>query len=405
MTNIRIAYIVSKFPFLRETFMLREIEELKKRGIFAKVCSLKNLTNEELKLDEVKKFLPDSLHAPYFLSYSLILSNLKTFLRNPIKYLYWLLWLGLKLNKVPSRLVKTIATFPKIVHFAKIMADDRISHIHAHWANIPTTAALIIADLNNITFSFTGRAFDLYETVNQPLLKEKTLRATHMVTICEFNKKLLFNLTGLNSNIEIIYNSIKLSNYRFKVYEDRKDFVVAAGTLEKRKGFDNLIKCFAHIKQIMGRELPLYILGDGPERKNIEDEISAAGLKEIKILGWQSHGEVMEWLSESRLLVVPSRIEGLPKVIIEAYATGCPVVSFAINGIPEVVMPDLTGWLVPQNDIKKLGETICEAWESKETCAQYALAGRKLVEEKFDVDKSLDKFFGLINKYKLASNV
>jgi len=393
---MKIAFVVSKFPFLRETFIFREIEELERRRIPVVVYSLKNLNKTERIQPEVIKFMKYARHSPFFISCAVWRCNLSILVRHPLKYLCWLLWLIFKLWLVPSRLLKTLISFPKIIYYAEKMAEIGITRIHAHWANIPATAAMIIADFINIPFSLTCRAFDIYEQENRPLLCDKIRRATHTITISEYNRDLIFQLTGQKENVEVIYNGIRLSDFPFTPYTNRKDFIVAIGAIEPRKGFDILVRSFNYIKDTIGKELPLFIIGDGPDRDSLEQLILLLNLEKVKILGWLPHNKVSAWLSDARFLVVSSRIEGLPKAVAEAYATGCPVVSFDLTGIHEIVIPGRTGWLVPPDNISALGEGIVEAWNKKDVCAQYGLAGRKLVEEKFDIEKNCSRFIDLI---------
>jgi len=125
-----------------------------------------------------------------------------------------------------------------------------------------------------------------------------------------------------------------------------------------------------------GQDFTLVLAGDGDMRAEIESLVSRCGLTgRIRITGWLSSEGVREEILASRALVLPSFAEGLPVVIMEAMALGCPVVSTFVAGIPELVIPGETGWLVPAGDVAQLVNAIQSVLQMPET--EIAAMGRR----------------------------
>jgi glycosyltransferase involved in cell wall biosynthesis len=108
-----------------------------------------------------------------------------------------------------------------------------------------------------------------------------------------------------------------------------------------------------------GRDFRLVLVGDGEMRGEIEALIARCGLgNRVRITGWLSSEQVRDEILASRALVLPSFAEGLPVVIMEAMALRRPVLSTYIAGIPELVRPGQTGWLVPAGDMGQLADAM-----------------------------------------------
>ena len=100
----------------------------------------------------------------------------------------------------------------------------------------------------------------------------------------------------------------------------------------------------------------MVFVGDGPLRPVLEAQVKQLGLTDRVIFaGWQSNAEVREHLRAARALVMPSFAENLPVAMMEALATGRPVLGTYIAGVPELVEPGMNGWLVPAGNVRSDG--------------------------------------------------
>ena len=139
-------------------------------------------------------------------------------------------------------------------------------------------------------------------------------------------------------------------------------------------------------------EAKLVFAGDGPLRDVLEARISALGIAgSVTFLGWATSDQVREALRGATALVQPSFKEGLPVVIMEAMAQFRPVISTYIAGIPELVLPGETGWLVPAGDVDALAEAMRDcAAQDEGTLAKLGTAGAVRVRDRHDVAVGAD---------------
>jgi glycosyltransferase involved in cell wall biosynthesis len=137
----------------------------------------------------------------------------------------------------------------------------------------------------------------------------------------------------------------------------------------------------------------LVLAGDGDMRAEIDALVRSQGIEDrVRITGWLSSSEVRSEILASRAMVLPSFAEGLPVVIMEAMALGRPVLSTYIAGIPELIKPGVTGWLVPAGDVAELAdamETVLAT--SDDRLAEMGRMGRQLVEARHGANREAGK--------------
>lgn len=149
------------------------------------------------------------------------------------------------------------------------------------------------------------------------------------------------------------------------------------GRLSKEKGLDVLIAALESLPELPFR---LKVVGDGPERTTISDQILRVGLDDkISLEGFQS--DVISYLLDADALIMPSRTEGLPMSLIEAAVTGLPVIASQVGGIPEVITHDKNGLLVNPDRPDQLAEAIAKLHQGldryRKTCKKTAVEMQK----------------------------
>jgi glycosyltransferase involved in cell wall biosynthesis len=173
------------------------------------------------------------------------------------------------------------------------------------------------------------------------------------------------------SNVKTIYNGVNFE--RFNVAEKpitKKFNLLFIGNLIKTKGvFELLIAAKKLSDEKVDFELS--IIGKGPENKSLASYISANNLSaSVKLIGSVPHELLDEWLSKSHALVLPSYREGVPNVIMEALATGTPVVASKVGGIPEVIENEINGILLesyqPDSIYQGIRQLMTQSWSSED---------------------------------------
>ncbi len=151
--------------------------------------------------------------------------------------------------------------------------------------------------------------------------------------------------------------------------------VLMVGRLAKGKGFDVLLDALDRLDRA---DLSVYIVGDGPRREWIEDEVRSRGLDDIvELLGYRS--DVPAIMAACDVFVLPSYREGTPRVITEAMASVLPVVATDIAGIPEQVADGESGYLLQPGDAVALSERLGELLDSPERRQAFGERGRERV--------------------------
>ncbi|MBS0273130.1 MAG: glycosyltransferase [Proteobacteria bacterium] len=162
------------------------------------------------------------------------------------------------------------------------------------------------------------------------------------------------------------------------------------------KGTKYLIRAFGALA-LKHTDVDLVIIGDGPRRRPLQALAGSLGLEaRVHFLGAQAHGEVLAHMRRATMLVLPSvrtitgRVEGLGMVLLEAAATGIPVVASRIGGIPEGVIDKDTGFLVPERDVEALTRRMDDLLSDPARRLRMGAQARALVEQRFDIRRQTE---------------
>jgi glycosyltransferase involved in cell wall biosynthesis len=157
-------------------------------------------------------------------------------------------------------------------------------------------------------------------------------------------------------------------------------YVLFFGRMVEKKGAVYLVRAFPRVLE-MHPSLGLVLVGDGPERPKLEQEVRRLGIGgSVRFVGRRNHSEIARYLHRCRVAVVPSIIdrygetEGMPTVVLEALAAGVRVVASAVDGIPDVLRDGRNGWLCRDKDPADLAEKLLRALADPATSAVAAEA-------------------------------
>ena len=189
--------------------------------------------------------------------------------------------------------------------------------------------------------------------------------------------------------VELIYNGIDLQAFELAAEQaslgqrDPRPTAVMVARLAPVKDFDTLFQAAAVVRQRQP-EFRLRLLGDGPLRAELEGTAERMGLKDcIELLG--NRRDVPQQLAAADVFILSSHSEGLSIAVLEAMATGLPVVATAVGGNPEVVADGETGFLVPERSPQIMAEKIVWLLEHADQAREMGRAGRRRVAERFDI--------------------
>jgi colanic acid/amylovoran biosynthesis glycosyltransferase len=405
-----VAVFLSRFPSVTETFILREITELERQGEGIRLVPMLK-ESPRVVHNAAVPWIERALYTRY-ISPAIIASNVRTLLRRPARYLSLLARLAAGTILKPGTFARTMAVFPKSVHLARILPAQGVRHVHAHFATHPTTMALIVSALSDITFSFTVHAHDIQ--VDRSLLRWK-LRETRFVrSISDFNKQFLEQVypSETSGKITVIHVGIEPEKYEANARIARsaasRARILCVAAHKPYKGLPVLIEACRILRQ-QGIDFQCDVLGDGPMREELTRMSTAAGIDDVfHLLGARPENVVAEMMREATLFVLPSiiaadgQMEGIPVALMEAMASARAVVTTAISGIPELVEDGVSGLLVPPGDARALANAMRTLLASPEWAAEMGRRGQKKVREEFTLSTCVAQLDDLLRKEAAA---
>jgi glycosyltransferase involved in cell wall biosynthesis len=377
---------VSWFPAITETFILDEVRELRARGVDVEVLPLFGARGGEVHAawPEVRSFT----HYHASLSWEMLTAQLHWLLRSPVVLLRsWAV--ALRCNATSRKLlVRTPLVLLKAALLARRIEALGVRHVHAHWATHPTLAAWLVGRLTGTGYSFTAHAHDLY--VDRAMLREKVEAARFVVTISEFNRRLLADEGG-GAKVHVVRCGVDLEAFAAapRAPAEVPTFVCIA-SLRAYKGHAVLLDAVGLLRA-RGTPLRVVLVGDGELRRSLAARIAREGLGDTVVLrGALPHQEIPSVLAGATAMVLPSvtsrdgQMEGIPVALMESMAAGVPVVATKLSGIPELIRDGETGLLVPERDPAALAEAMSRLASDAALGARLAAGARRIVREEFD---------------------
>jgi glycosyltransferase involved in cell wall biosynthesis len=227
-----------------------------------------------------------------------------------------------------------------------------------------------------------------------------------VVTVSEYNRQYLKNRISPDSNgkIHCIYNGLDLSDFNFRwprAADSGRPVILFVARLIPKKGLEDLIKAAAILKG-RGRLFEVVIIGSGPLRKAMEVLTSQLALEDYVVFrGAQPQESVSAAYRRASIFALPCVVteegdrDGIPTAVLEAMASGLPVVSTPVSGIPELIDSSRDGLLVPPNDPSKLADALDSLFADPHLRDALAREARTKIESRFRVERSSSQLLSL----------
>jgi glycosyltransferase involved in cell wall biosynthesis len=391
-----VAYTLSRFPKISETFILEELDAVERRQFRIELLPLRRERTASIH-PKAEPWLARAHFFPLF-SFTTIRSHIVVFARSPRAYVGT--FLAVVRGNWPSRrlLLGALAAWPRAVPMAMQLERDGIGHIHCHFATHPALAGYIVHRLAGITFSFTAHGSDLHR--DQTMLREKVAEAAFVVAISDTNRRVILEHADPADaeKVHVVHCGVDLGRFALRdgsrAAEGDALRVVCVGTLHEVKGQRFLIEAVAALRE-SGVDTELVFVGDGPDRSMLEQLVVESGLGgAVQFLGSRAQPEVAGALANADVLAAPSvptadgRREGIPVALMEGMACGLPVVATALSGIPELVRDGVNGLLVEPGDVAALAHAIASLARDPDLRARLGTAARGTIETEFDIERS-----------------
>jgi colanic acid/amylovoran biosynthesis glycosyltransferase len=392
-----VAYLANQFPSPVEPYVGKEIQELRRRGVTVIPCSARRAPNA---IDsELNAVAAETLYLQPLRLKLLIQAALMCFLKFPMlkDFVRRALLQG---SEPPARRLRTLLHTWLGVYYALLLESSGAEHIHVHHGYFSSWIAMVAARFLGIGFSMTLHGSDLL--LHPAFLDIKLKHCKFCVTVSKFNRqhtlecypdlqphKIVVRRMGVDSGRDNCFASL-VPNESLSVV------MLAVGRLHPVKDHAFLIRACRLLKN-RGVPFACVIAGEGPERGRLEALIRNLDLRaEIRLAGHLSRPQLDACYAAASLVVLTSRSEGIPLVLMEAMTRGKTVLAPAITGIPELVSDGENGFLYRSGSLEDFVARVELIHRSASALGPLRRAARQRVQQHFDRDTNLAAFCNLL---------
>jgi glycosyltransferase involved in cell wall biosynthesis len=386
---------VSQYPALSHTFVLHEVLALRRNGVDVRVVSVRECDRPMAALsvyeaEEAKRTFSVIGAGPVHA----LLASIRVLCRHPLGYLGGLLY-ALRLTRGTPRLLVTYSVY----FLEAIVAGDHferqeVRDIHTHFAS---TVLLILARIFRVRYSLTAHGSGEFMDVVGFHLAEKVAGALFVATVGQYGMTQVMNASDPAhwSKIVVLPLGVDVEAFRPRQARQREladPFrLLSVGRLSAPKGYPILIEAVVLLRA-RGRNVRLTLVGEGPERANLERLIALRGLGDcVRFPGACNHDRLADYYQSSDAFVLSSFLEGVPVVLMEAMAMELPCVAPWITGVPEIIENDVEGLLVPPASADAIADAVERLMEDREGARRLGTAARRKVFAKYHLERNVER--------------
>lgn len=402
-SELRLLAVTSRVPYstTEEAFVQEELETIGARGVHLDVVPMR-LAQSRPNAAAVASGLVKSVHAEPLISPAVVVGALRTLVRHPLNTVTAIARV-LSNSGGRRNLATNLLATPKALWIADLARRRRSTHLHAYWYSHTSTAAWLASMITGTPWSATGYRWDI-DAENALQLKARSaqfLRVADELGLRQMGEKL--DRWGLaDCPLAMVRTGVLMPSDDWRDRPVDTSTICCAGAFVPKKGHSYLLDAVAALVA-EGRDVTLHLMGDGPLREDLEAAVASRGLTDNVVFhGIVPLAELRSFLLDRRpIFVLPSiraddgQEEGIPVVLIEAMANGCPVVSTRTGSIPTLVL-DGTGVLVGDRDAEALRSSIAGLIDDPDAAHAMTLAARERVEAEFARDASASRMLDLI---------
>jgi colanic acid/amylovoran biosynthesis glycosyltransferase len=407
--KIRMAYLVSRYPAVSHTFILREVRQLRALGFEIHVASINSPDRDETGLTAEER---EEKSATYYIKAhgpaGALIAHLATLASRPIGYFRGMLH-ALRLGGWDLKgLLYGLLYFIEAVMIGRWMRSKALTHLHVHFATPASNVALIASRVFPITFSITVHGPDEFYDVSQYRLPQKITSASFICCIGAYARSQLMKLSPASEwgKFEISPLGVDSSAFAPRPFRENPEIfdLICVGRLTPAKGQHILIAAIARLLK-EGRSIRLRLVGDGPDRRSLEKMVDELGLGDHVIFeGAVNQDRIRSLYTQADLFVLASFAEGIPVVLMEAMAMEIPCVTTFITGIPELIRDGVDGILIQPSDDVELAKAIARLADDAMLRRGIGEQGRKRVREKYDLARNTARLASIFER-RLAAKV
>jgi glycosyltransferase involved in cell wall biosynthesis len=400
----RVAFFYATFPRPTETFVRRELRAISELGLNPTLFSIwrgnKNWEGKKIEKFQLSKLLSLIFWLPYWA------------FKRPQSFREVLLALW---HRPCPNLQNWNETFLGL-GFALVEAQNIKSKnfqiLHAVWATMPATAAFTVSKLIDVPFSMGAHAYDLFRQGGDWLLREKFGHASLIRTSSNSSANRLYDLGLAKDRVTVVRRGLSSWPTRkaFSLSNPKALSLLCVGRLVEKKGYFLLLRILDLLNQRQKVDFKLQIVGGGPLKKALAEEINRIGLSGcVELVGSKSEQEVSELFLKTDVMLFTGIIasngdrDGIPNVVPEAMSAGCLVLASCFAGASEAFIDGVSGFSLNPNHPETWIELLEDFAANPSAYDKIRKKAQVEVRERFDVKgtaRNLRKAFELVLESK-----
>jgi len=383
-----ILHLMSAFPPLFEAFVMREIRELRADGWNIVIAPLRPLhrTPRAHGFED----LESCTIPPRWISIDLLAGFLFILLSRPRQCWRCVRIVSVSLGR-PVRFVKMLYTLMSAMRIAWKMREANVELVRAHFLHTEALAARFVGLLLEVPYSVT--VYTVFVELPEAVIRDIVSNAAFLVADTHQTQQFLKSFGIEPDRIHVVHNSVNTEEFPARSLEKAGGcpILLGIGRLDPKKGFDVLISACSILRE-RGVDFRCVIVGDGAERDRLLAMRARLKLEDlVEMIGKLSFAEVKPWYYRATIFAMPSVVtsegqtDGLPTVVIEAMASGLPIVGSSVAGIPEAVQDGINGFLVPPNEPEQLANRLQLLLGRQDLRMRFGSESRRIAEMQFSL--------------------
>ncbi|MDG4560525.1 MAG: glycosyltransferase family 4 protein [Candidatus Competibacter sp.] len=387
----KLAYLVSAYPAISHTFILREIRRLRELGHTIITASINRPDRASEAMDAYER---EEAARTYCLKADGVggaLAALGYWLKIAPVRLLRMLCFGFGIS-TGGRWWVGLAYAVEAAMVARWMRREQAAHLHVHFGNVGASIGVLVKRLNGCHLSYTIHGPDEFDDVPGQRLALKMREADAVICISQFARGQLMRISAPEHwpKFQLCRLGVDPLQFHFTLHE-AGDIVrlLCVGRLTPAKCQVLLVRACARLRDA-GLAFHLTLVGAGPDRARVEKAIADHDLqRHITLTGALNQSQVRDLFDRADIFVLPSLAEGIPVVLMEAMASGAPCVTTPVNGIPELIQHEKTGLLALPGDVDSLAEQLTRLIRDPALRHALATAAHDKVLADFDLERNV----------------
>jgi colanic acid/amylovoran biosynthesis glycosyltransferase len=402
---LRLAYVVSQYPTTNHTFILREVRALRHLGFDVQVASMRppDRPAAQLTSDEREEFDRCWYIKPAGIP-GAVAATVRTLLTHPLGWLRGLAYAFRLAGTNLSALGRNLFYFVEAVMAGDWMRRRGVTHAHTHFSS---TVVLLLQRVFPFSVSMTLHGSAEFYDPDGFYLAQKIAASRFLIAISRYGRSQMMKSSGSSDWDKIEVCPLGVDPGIFTPGAFRADpgtfTITCVGQLAPAKGQPLLVSAIAKLLE-RGRSVRLRLIGDGPLRPDIENQIVRLNLQRHVVLeGALNQDRVRAIYAETDIYVLPSFAEGIPVVLMEAMAMQIPCVASWITGVPELIRDGVDGLLIPPADDDALARAIERLMDDAALRRRLGESGRARVSELYDLRRNTERLAEIFRRRLEAS--